>query len=258
MIVDLNGKHRELETVSVDTGEGLFETMRVKNGQPRRFDAHMDTLREDAKTLSMTVPTSDAGIANRIESLLAANTLQDAKVQILLGRGLDPDIDLPLDLQIPSLLITAEPLPPGESVRAILAFSTQRDEHAPLSHVRTLNDPISLSARQEAANYGVDDALLLNSQGRLAEATQSNIFLLIDGALVTPPLGEGAHPGLLRTDLLVKFRGQEMMLEVDDIGRAEEAFLSNALGIRPLVEVASQAVGDGEPGLVTQMLATRV
>ena len=70
MIVDLNGKHRELESVSVDAGEGLFETIRVKNGQPRRFDAHMDALRDDAKTLSMTMPTSDAGIANRIDGVL--------------------------------------------------------------------------------------------------------------------------------------------------------------------------------------------
>ena len=143
-------------------------------------------------------------------------------------------------------------------MRAILAFSTQRDEHKPLSHIHTLNDPVTQAADQEAANYGADDALLLNSQGRLAEATRSNVFLLIDGVLVTPPLSEGAHPGLLRTDLLVKFRGQELALAVDDIGRAEEAFLSNALGIRPLIEVASQAIGDGAPGLVTQMLAARV
>ena len=258
MIVDLNGKQRESDTVSINAGEGLIETIRIKNGQPRHFDAHMNKLREDAKILSMTVPTSDPGIANRIDGVLSANTLKDAEMRILLGRGLDPDNELPLDMQLPSLLITAEPLPPSGPVRAILAFSTQRDEHAPLSHIHTLNDPITHAARQEAADYGVDDALLLNSQGRLAEATDANVFLLIDGALVTPPVSEGAHSGLLRTDLLVKFRGQEMALAVDDIGRAEEAFLSYALGIRPLIEVASQAIGDGEPGLVTQMLAARV
>ena len=104
----------------------------------------------------------------------------------------------------------------------------------------------------------MEEALLLNTQDRLAEATTANLFLLIGGALLTPPVDEGALPGIVRADLIAKFRGQEAALEVDELARAEEAFLTNALGVRPLVEIAGQPIGDGQPGLITQMLAARL
>ena len=257
MIVDLDGKHVDLDTGDCEAvdrtfaqGEGLIETIRAKNGQPLRFDTHMIRLRDGSKLLSMTVPTMDAAIANRIDGVLKANALQDAIVRVIISG----DEDAP----IPSLLIAAEPRPPMDPVRAILACSTARDEHSPLNRIRSLNDATLDAARQETVDFGADEALLLNNQGRLAEATDANVFLLIDGALVTPPLSDGAYPDILREDLLGKFRGQEISLEVDDLGQAEEAFLVNALGIRPLIEVANQPIGDGAPGLVTQMLATRL
>ncbi len=215
-------------------------------------------MRDGAKTLALTVPTTDGDIAKRIDGIVAANDLIDAAVRITLSRGPGPGGLGPSDPETPALLISAAPLPPLEPVRAIIATSTQRNEQSPLSRIKSLSNLDNVNARQEAATYGVDDVLLLNTQGWLACSTSSNLFLLIDGALLTPPVEDGAFPGIVRADLISKFRAQETRLAVDDLGRAEEAFLTNALGIRPLVEVSGQAIGDGQPGLITQMLALRL
>lgn len=266
MIVDLNGKLQDSEEVRIDPtdrgftlGDGIFETLRIKNGKPKRLDAHLARMRHGAKTLAITMPTTDAGIAKRIDAVLAANDLTDATVRMTLSRGVGARGLLPPETEAPVLLITAGPLPPPvDSVRAIIAFSIRRNEHSPLARIKSISYLDNVIARQEAAGYGADDALLLNTQGRLAESTISNLFLLIDGALLTPSVDEGALPGVVRADLIAKFRAEETQLEVDDLGRADEAFLTNALGVRPLVEVAGQPIGDGEPGLLTQMLAARL
>lgn len=266
MIVDLNGRQCVNTEARIDPadrgftlGDGIFETIRINKSKARRFEAHMARLRDGAKVLGLTVPTTDAEIESRIEALVQANDLIDAAVRVSLSRGPGVRGLIPPDPSAPTLLISASPLPPpAEPARAIIAFSTRRNEHSPTSRIKSLSYLDNVIARQEAEQYGANEALLLNTQGRLAEATISNLFLLIDGALLTPSVAEGALPGVVRADLLAKFRGQEAHLEVDDLGRAEEAFLTNALGVRPLIEVAGQAIGDGQPGLVTQMLAARL
>lgn len=266
MIIDLNGTLTEDTDARVDPsdrgltlGDGVFETIRVRNKQPDRFDAHMARLRDGAKTLGIPMPTTDSGIASRIAGVTEANALEDAAVRVTLTRGSGPRGLLPPDPAFPTLLISAGPLPPpSPAVRAIIAATTRRNEYSPLSRIKSISYLDNVIARHEAAPYGVDDALLLNTQGRLAESTISNLFLMIDGALLTPPVEEGALPGVMRAELIARFRAEEHPLEVSNLGRAEEAFLTNALGIRALIEVAGQPIADGEPGLITQMLAARL
>lgn len=266
MIIDLNGALTEDTDARLDPadrgftlGDGVFETIRVRNGRPDRFDAHMARLRDGAKTLGITMPTTDVRIETRISAVLEANTLENAAVRLTLSRGAGPRGLLPSEPAFPTFLITAGPLPPpGPPVKAIIAATTRRNEHSPLSRIKSISYLDNVIARQEAQPYGVDDALLLNTQGRLAESTISNLFLMIHGALLTPRVSDGALPGVMRADLISKFRAEECALEVNDLGRAEEAFLTNALGVRALIEVAGQPIGDGEPGLITQMLAARL
>lgn len=266
MIIDLNGTLTEDTAARLDPadrgftlGDGVFETIRVRNGQPDRFDAHMARLRDGAKTLGIPMPTTDAKFATRISALVKANTLEQAAVRLTLSRGVGPRGLLPPDPAFPTTVITAGPLPPpGPPVKAIIAATTRRNEHSPLSRIKSVSYLDSVLARREAEPYGADDALLLNTQGQLAESTISNLFLMIEGTLLTPPVSDGALPGVMRAELIARFRAEEHTLEVNDLGRAEEAFLSNALGIRPLIEVAGQPIGDGEPGLITQMLAARI
>jgi len=266
MIIDINGQLIDADTARIDPadrgftlGDGVFETIRVRNGKPDRFEAHMARLRDGAKTLGIVMPTTDVRIEARLIAVVEANTLENAIARLTLTRGAGQRGLLPPDPAFPTMIISVGPLPPpGPPVKAIIAATTRRNEHSPLSRIKSISYLDNVLARQEAHHYGADDALLLNTQGRLTESTISNLFLMIDGALLTPAIDEGALPGVMRADLIARFRAEECRLEVDDLGRAEEAFLSNALGIRPLVEVAGQPIGEGQPGLITQMLAARL
>jgi len=216
-------------------------------------------LREGANVLGIIMPTTDTGIASRITGVLEANELSDAVVRVTLSHGPGPRGLLPPEPAFPTLIISAAPRPePAGPAKAIIAMTTRRNEHSTTSRIKSLSYLDNVIARREADEYDADDALLLNTQGRLAESTIANLFLMINGALLTPPVSDGALPGVMRADLIARFKAEEHPLEVDDLSRAEEAFLTNALGIRPLIEVARQPIGDGEPGLITQMLAARL
>ncbi len=110
-------------------------------------------------------------------------------------------------------------------------------------------------ARREAEARGADDALLLNTNGDVACASAANLFLLLDGALVTPSVGSGALPGILR-GLVAAELAPRVGLEVveravrpEELRAAEEGLLTNALlGVVPLTEVEALPIGSGEPG----------
>jgi branched-chain amino acid aminotransferase len=266
MIIDLNGTLTEADEARLDPadrgytlGDGVFETIRVRHGKPDRLDAHLARLRHGAGVLGIPVPATDTGLGERIAAVVKGNDLTSAAVRITLSRGPGPRGLLPPETARPTLMISAAPLsPPADSVRAIISLKVRRNEFSPSARIKCLSYLDNVIARREAAEYGADEALLLNTQGRLAESTISNLFLLIHGELLTPPVADGALPGVVRADIIDRFRGRETPLTPDDLATAEEAFLTNALGVRPLVEVAGQPIGDGQPGLITQMLGARL
>lgn len=266
MIIDLNGKHTESRDALIDVadrgftlGDGIFETIRVRDGKPDRFTAHMTRMRYGAKILGIPMPTTSLDVEIRLTKIVEANNLRNAVVRLTLSHGPAPRGLLPPDVAAPTFVITASPLPKtASSVKAILAIKVRRNEFSASSRIKSLSYVDNVIARREAAEYGADDALILNTQGRLAESTVSNLFLMINGTLLTPPVSDGALAGVMRADLISHFRAEEQPLEVDDLAKAEEAFLTNALGVRALIAVADQPIGDGEPGPTTRILATKL
>ena len=140
--------------------------------------------------------------------------------------------------------MTVGPMPPpARPAHAVLATGTRRNEHSPLARVKSLNFLDNVLARREAAARGADEALLLNTRGRLAEATIGNLFLLLDGELATPPIADGALPGIMRGLLMERCSAVERSLEPEDLSVAEAGFISNALGLRPLATVDGRVIG---------------
>jgi len=227
-------------------GDGLFETLRVDSGRPRYLDRHLARLRAGAAVLDLPVPLDDAGIAAAMAALLHARGLENASLRLTLTRGPGPRGLLPPAEPTPTLLITAAPLPPPlPPARVVVAACTRRNEHSPLSRIKSLSYLDGVLARQEAARRGADDALLLNTAGRVAEASAANLFLVLDGTLVTPPVSEGALPGVLRAAVMEAFAVEERAVSVADVARAEEVFLTSSLGVRPVVAVDGRPVETG-------------
>ncbi len=238
-------------------GDGLFETVRVRDGGPRLWPAHAARLAAGAAALGLPLPQVDLPAA--IGAVLGANALRDAAVRLTLTRGVGPRGVAPPEPCAPTLLITSAPLasPPPKPVSLCIARSTCRNERSPLSRTKTLNYLDAMIARREALARGFDDAVMLNTQGRVTEATAANLFVRIDGHWLTPPVEEGALPGVLRGALLaVGFAAEAAMTEAALFG-ADEMLLTNSLGVTPVNLFEDRALTVGEGAATAQRLFER-
>jgi len=266
MIVSINGVLAEVDIARIDPtdrgftlGDGIFETIAVRRNAVRHLRAHLARLRHGAGVVGIPLERSDQDIAAMIGATITANGLTDAVVRVTLTRGPGTRGIAPPPAPTPTLVIVAGALPPeAGAARVIVAKSTRRNEHSPLSRIKHLNYLDNILARREATERGADDAVLLNTQGRVAETTIANIFVLVDGFMLTPPVDDGALPGILRGEAIKLARAEERSVSIEMLARASEVFLTNALGVRPVTHIDDTAVGDGEPGLITQLLATRL
>lgn len=225
-------------------GDGLFETIRATGGQPAHLTRHLRRLRAGAALLRLPIARTDAELAEAITLTLDANGMADAAIRLTVSRGPAPRGVMPPAMPNPTVLITAGPLPPASGpARAVTSKGVRRNEMSPLCQVKSLSYLDSVLARMEAADRGADDALLLNTQGRIAEATAANVFVLRGGALVTSPLTDGALPGIMREILIERCRAAEAPLLTEDLLGADAAFLSNSLGLRPLASLDGKPLG---------------
>ncbi len=217
-------------------GDGVFETLRGTTHLGR----HLARLRAGATVLGIPQPWSDADILQAATAVLAG---QDAALRITLTRGPAPRGLLPSAGTQPTLLITASPLPPAPApAHAIIARTTRRNEHSPLATIKSLNYLDSIVARREAATAGADEAILLNTAGVVAEATAANLFVLHNTAWTTPPVSDGALPGITRALLLEAGFATEASLTPERLATAGAAFLSSSLGLRSVYSVNGRAL----------------
>jgi branched-chain amino acid aminotransferase len=224
-------------------------------------------LRSGSAVLGLSSLPKDKDLNDAIAKTLTANGLTEAAVRLTISRGVPKRRGLlPEPEPSPSLVIHAEPFAgyPAElydwGARAVIS-GIPRNEHSPLARVKSLNYLDNVLARREAEARGVDDALLLNTAGDLACASAANLFLLLDGSLITPSVTSGALPGTLRELIAIELAPRvglevvERMVRPEDLQVADEVFLTNALmGIVSLTEVDALPIGTGIPGPVSLRL----
>ena len=272
MIGWLNGELAELDTLRIDPrdrgfllGDGLFETLLSENGTIRRVRRHLTRLQESADLIGLPLHKTDLELLTAMQRVLAANGLQEgrAALRLTVSRGVGPRGLVPPVEAAATILITAAALgAPAASCSAMIA-QTVRGSGTVSARVKSLNYLDSVLARREAAQRGVDEALMRNCHGRIAEASAANLFLVRDGGLVTPPVSEGALPGIQRAVVMAAARALgidivEAAVSDTELACADELFLTNSLiGICPLVTLEGRKVGSGLPGPVTGKIATR-
>lgn len=234
-------------------GDGLFETIRVSDGTVVHGRRHLARLRDGAAILGIPVLRDDDTIEAAMQQVLAANMVAQGSLRLTLTRGPAPRGVAPPASPRPTMLITAATglTMPGP-VSLIVASETRRNEFSPLSRIKSLNYLDSVLARQEASRKGADDAILLNTRGMVAETSAANLIALIDGVLVTPPVGDGALPGIAR-GLLID-RGLVMVTSIgpDRLGHAELLVLCNSLGLRDVVSLDGRSL-DVRPDLIERL-----
>jgi branched-chain amino acid aminotransferase len=240
--------------------DGLFETMHARNGVIFRLDRHLDRLQYGLATLGIPVP---GGLRAWVER---AATVDDVSMRLTVTRGVGPAGLSPPDDVTPTVIITTAAFPafPAETYTHGLSASVaagRRNQRAMTAGLKTLAYADSIVALLEARRRGDDEALFLDTDDHLSEATASNIFAMVDGVLLTPPIACGALPGITREAVMeiAALRGvrvEERAFGVDVLRRATEAFLTSSLRkVAPLVRVDGLPIGAGVPGATTATIA---
>lgn len=244
-------------------GDGLFETVRVRGGEPVRWERHLRRMRGGARILSINGIAKDFDPAPIIRQVCEANELADARVRVTITRGVNETpgrITGPGDS--PTVIITADSLPVQDPAPArVVTSSMRRDEKSPLNRVKSLNYLTNIFARMEAERCGVDDAILLNTLGFVAEGTVANLFMVSRDMLVTPSLDQGILPGTVREELIELAPGwgygvEERPILPEELLDADELFFTNAIAlIRPITEMDGIPIGRESFDVSNRLLA---
>jgi len=276
--VNVNGTivDQEHATVSVFDhgflyGEGIYETLRTYNGQPFLFDRHMRRLRKSAEMLALTVPMSDGQIDARFRETMQAAGLgsgpdREAYIRILVTRGIGELTYDPAACPTPSVVVIVKPNvdPPADArargVKACLVGVVRNHPGSVNPIIKSNNLLNNALAMQEAFRRGGFEGIMRNYRGELAECTQSNLFIVKNGAALTPPVDAGLLAGITR-EFLFEVGAEsgipvrEAVLRDEDLFGADEAFLtSTTREIVPIVQVDDRAIGSGAPGPITRGL----
>jgi branched-subunit amino acid aminotransferase/4-amino-4-deoxychorismate lyase len=271
-LVYFNGMLKHEHEVSLWTldrsylyGEGLFETMKASQGFIPFLPEHLHRLFRGLDLLRMPIDLSASKLEFSLYQTLHHNRLKDAYLRLTLSRqNKETGTFEPGDAV--NLLVVAKALDKapkkiytdGAGAKVIEDFRISPD---PLCQVKSTNYLRNLLAQRMAKEGGFDEALLLNSAGNLVEAATANLFIFDGDKFVTPPLSEGALPGVTRRiilELLEKnYLGfEERPLKVSDLLTAPEAFLTSALKeVMPLTRVNDKPIGRGSPGKETERVA---
>src|SRR5882672_9571463 len=236
MIVFLNGRFvPEAQAVVPITdrgflyGDGLFETLRVSHGQPLRWSRHLARLQRGAEFLRIVLPWAAEDLRKLALRLIEQNAMPESVLRVTLSRGSGSRGYAPGGADNPTLAMTLHPMRPALSPIRLATASLRVPVNDPLASFKTANKLVQVLARAEAEARGSDEALLLNTDGYVAEATASNLFWLADGTVCTPPVADGALAGVAREMVLEICRMRnvpvrEPHLKPEDLFRADGVF----------------------------------
>jgi aminodeoxychorismate lyase len=193
-------------------GDGLFETVRVFNSRPFRWQQHMERLEHGAEFINVRLPFSASQLREFAERLVSLNRMPDGLLRLALSRGIGLRGYSPKGVQSPTLVMSVHPSSLGSSAARpgladerqgplrwrLVTSSFRLPANEPLAQFKTANKLPQILARAQADDSQADEALLLNTDGWVVEGSCSNLFWIANGQVVTPPLAGGILAGVTR------------------------------------------------------------
>jgi branched-chain amino acid aminotransferase len=207
----------DLSTSSARHGLGLFESILVRKGRALRLAWHLERLAAGARFLRMDSPPAEDSVASFARERLGMAGFDLAVLRLY---ALDGFLALALAPGLP---------PPLLSSAAAIAISVRRSSGSPLCRFKTLSYLENILLAREAEERGLAEVIALNEVGRLCDGGRTSLFIVRRGELLTPPVADGALPGIARRLILEAGIAREAGLRVEDLGDMEGAFIANSL-----------------------------
>lgn len=245
-------------------GDGVFEGIRAYDGVVFKLKEHIDRLYESANYIRLVVPMHREEMIEAVLETLRKNHLRDAYIRLLVTRGVG-DLGLnPTACKTPSVIVITEPTQPAQDPRSkavgitAIVSSIRRDPVDATSHeVKSLNYLNSILARWEAIDAGVNEAIMLDTQGFVSEATAENVFIVRKGQIATPSTNSAILHGVTRQKVIeiaedLGYVINEREITPFELINADEVFLTGTLAeLVPVIKVNGRMIGSGKVGPVT-------
>jgi len=239
-------------------GDGVFETLRVYGGVPFAWRRHHERLVASGAGLGLEVPDAPS-LRAAADAVLAANELPDARLRITVTGGRSP-LGSERGVDGPTVIVAASEVQPWPPAEAVVTVPWPRNERGATAGLKTISYAENVRALAHAHDLGASEAIFLNTRGELCEATGSNVFVVSEGRVRTPPGASGCLLGVTRALVLelAATAGVEVVettLTPDALARADEAFLtSSTREVQAISHVDGVALAQ-VPGPATTRLA---
>jgi branched-chain amino acid aminotransferase len=222
----LQDPHGPAVTVSdhgMTVGDGVFEAVKVVDGQPFALSRHLHRLARSAAGLGLPAP-DETVVRRGVADVLAAEHLPLGRLRITYTGGVAP-LGSGRGDNPPTLVVVADTMAPAAPTTEVVTVPWPRNERGALAGLKTTSYAENVVALAYAKERGASEAIFANLAGHLCEGTGSNVFYVVDGELRTPTLAAGCLAGISRALLLEWYGGREVDEPVEVLARAEEVFL---------------------------------
>jgi branched-chain amino acid aminotransferase len=245
-------------------GDGAFEGIRVYKGNIFHLGPHLDRIYRSVQALGFELCVTKPELQSAVVETVRANGQDSGYIRLTVSRGVGLGLDPKHIVCRSTIIISTEQLRlyPQELYDRGLDVITASTRVPPAvaidPQVKSTGKYInSINAKMEANRVGAGEALMLNMEGNVAEATGDNLFILQNGVLLTPPVSQGALPGITRWTVMnlaheMGLPWHEAVITLYDVYNADEAFLTGtAAEVIPMVLCDGRRIGSGQPGPIT-------
>lgn len=237
-------------------GQGLFETILIKNGKPELLEQHLKRLAHSSRELSVALPFTQDELSGMLGETIKRSGCETGAARLTLTAGAEGGKS--------NCIIHIRPLPYkrehyNKGFKAGF-LSIQKNERSPLVGHKTTSYFENILARREARARGLDEGIFLNTLGQVAEGSVSNIFFVMAETVITPDMESGLLPGIVRGKVIEICRQKGIPVEErkvlpGELQACEEAFITNSLlGVMPLVNIHNRELGGAITGEITGLL----
>lgn len=269
----LDGEHVTKENAKISVfdhgflyGDGIFEGIRIYNGNIFKCNEHLDRLYDSAKSIDMVIPLTAEEMLEAMAETIRRNEMRDGYIRLIVSRGVG---NLGLDPRRcikPSVIIIVEQL-------AIYSKEAYLNGLKAVSVAQRRNIPDALNPKIKSLNYlnnilvkiqsnfaGADEAIMMNAQGYVTEGSGDNIFIIKKGVITTPPCYLGALEGITRQAIIELCENLEIPLKEEpfsmhDVYIADEVFFTGtAAEVIAAREIDGRIIGEGQAGPITLQL----